>query len=159
SVRVYPRSGSGLRWGAEDPMARRAAAKDRYQPHPLLAREKSMRAKVEADTGKSWGSLLALAKRMGEEKPRALRERLVSEHGMKPMAAAWIAHETISGDPTDYGDPLPMVDALYAGDRAALRPLHEALVDEFQALGADVVVTACKTMVPVYRKHVIADLR
>jgi hypothetical protein len=37
--------------------------------------------------------------------------------------------------------------------------VHESVVDVLNGLGEDVCVTACKTMVPAYRKHVFAELR
>jgi hypothetical protein len=118
-----------------------------------------MKAKVAADTGRSWDEWIALARRSGLKDAASLKARLRGHLGLKPMTASWIAHEALTETGSEYDDPDRLVDALYAGERATLRPLHDALVDEFAALGDDVVVTACKTKVPVYRKHVFAELR
>jgi hypothetical protein len=140
-------------------MPARRAARPRYQPHPLLDVERRARRDLEAQTGRTWAAWVRLARERGLKEQRPLKAWLVEKHGITPMQAAWMAWEATQEGPPDYGKPELLVDALYAGAKAALRPLHEALVDECLALGADVVVTACKTGVPVYRKHVFAELR
>lgn len=138
----------------------RAAGRPRYQSHPILESERGVRKRLEQQTGRSWSAWLRLAKQQGPDKERPLKAWLMREHGIRPMAAAWLAHEALSpADVATYDDPVPLVDALYSGSRSALRPVHEAVVDALLALGPDVVVTACKTMVPAYRKHVVAELR
>lgn len=135
-----------------------ARARPRYQPHPLLDRERAAKEGLEASTGRSFEAWLALARRRGGD-ARALKRWLKEEHGLKDMLAHWVAFEALQEGGASYDDPLPMVEALYAGPKAALRPVHEAVVDAVLDLGDDVIVTACKTMVPVYRKHVFAELR
>lgn len=51
------------------------------------------------------------------------------------------------------------VEAMYAGPKAALRPIHDRLLERGLALGADVKVCPCKTIVPLYRKHVFAQIK
>jgi Domain of unknown function (DUF5655)/Bacteriocin-protection, YdeI or OmpD-Associated len=136
-----------------------AAKPPRYRPHPMLDMERRAKDRLRADTGRTWDQWIAATKKRGFSTTREARDWLVEEHGFSSMNAHWIAAEATRADLPDYGEPEPLVDALYSGEQAALRPLHEALVDEMLALGDDVVVTACKTMVPVYRKHVFAELR
>jgi len=131
----------------------------RYRPHPLLETERGVRAKIEAETGRSFDAWLRIARRAGASDPKGLKRRLQEEHGLKPMQAGWLAWAATTDEPLEYDEPEPLVDALYSGTKAGLRPLHEAVVDACLALGDDVVVTACKTMVPVYRKHVFAQLK
>jgi hypothetical protein len=130
----------------------------RYKPHPGLAMEKKARERLKADTGKTWDQWVASARKKGGSAKEVAR-RLKEEHGIAPMTAQWIAYSAVEADVADYGDPEPLVDALYSGEHAPLRSLHESLVDAMLELGDDVTVTACKTMVPVYRKHVFAELR
>jgi hypothetical protein len=134
-------------------------AAPRYQPHPLLDMERRSREELEAQTGRTWEAWVRLARAHGEKRQKPLKAWLVKQHGLAPMQAAWMAWEATNDDVPEYGAPEALVDALYAGEKAALRPLHEALVDACLALGDDVVVTACKTMVPVYRRHVFAEMR
>ncbi len=51
------------------------------------------------------------------------------------------------------------VDAMYAGPRAALRPLHDILESLAFALGPDIRLSPGKTIVPIYRHHVIAQIK
>jgi hypothetical protein len=74
--------------------------------------------------------------------------------------AWWIATTALTpDDEASYANPEGFVDALYSGPHAGLRPLHERVVDAAIACGDDVIPTSCKTMVPIYRKHVFAELR
>ena len=51
------------------------------------------------------------------------------------------------------------VDDMYAGRKAGLRPLHDALVALARKLGKDIRICPCKTMVPIYRAHEIAEIK
>ncbi len=56
-------------------------------------------------------------------------------------------------------DPASFVDAQYSGTKADLRPLYEKLVNLAMKLGKDVRVVPGKTIVPIYRKNVIAQVK
>jgi hypothetical protein len=133
----------------------------KYKPHPMLAMEQKAKERVQEQSGKTWARLLhevevrTKAARGGKE----VRAWLQEEYGLRPMDARWIEYEATHPSGVTTGEPEPLVDALYAGRHAPLRPVHEAVVDAMIALGDDVVVTACQTMVPVYRKHVFAEMR
>jgi hypothetical protein len=133
------------------------AKRPRYRPHPMLDMERRGREKLEKETGRSFEHWVELGRKKGPKDSKGLREWYRSTHGFSNMHAHWLAGAVLEPE-TDYGDPEPMVDALYSGDRAALRPVHEAVVDVLLGLGEDVTVTSCKTMVPAYRKHVFAEL-
>lgn len=51
------------------------------------------------------------------------------------------------------------VDAMYAGPRAGLRPIHAALEELASSLGSDIRLCPGQTIVPVYRRHVIAQIK
>jgi hypothetical protein len=51
------------------------------------------------------------------------------------------------------------VEQMYAGKRAALRPIHDELIRLAQSLGPDVHICPCKTIVPLYRRHVFAQIK
>jgi hypothetical protein len=51
------------------------------------------------------------------------------------------------------------VEGQYAGKKAGLRPLYEALLKLGRGLGKDIRVCPCKTIVPIYREHVIAQIK
>lgn len=52
-----------------------------------------------------------------------------------------------------------MVEAMYQGKRTALRSLHDLLEDLALSLGADITLCPGKTIVPIYRRHVIAQIK
>jgi Domain of unknown function (DUF5655) len=51
------------------------------------------------------------------------------------------------------------VNAMYAGARAGLRPIHGALEELAFSLGSDIRLCPGQTIVPVYRRHVIAQIK
>jgi Domain of unknown function (DUF5655) len=51
------------------------------------------------------------------------------------------------------------VDAMYSGPRCILRPLHDQLEDLVLTLGPDIRLCPGQTIVPVYRNHVIAQIK
>jgi hypothetical protein len=56
-------------------------------------------------------------------------------------------------------DPDAMVEAMFAGKKAALTPIYDCMLELAFALGKDVRVSPCKTIVPFYRKHVFAQVK
>jgi hypothetical protein len=134
-----------------------ATKSPRYKPHPMLDMERRGMEKLEQETGRSFDAWVRLGRAKGPKDLASLRAWYRKEHGHSNMNAYWLAGKVLEPD-TDYGDPEPLVDALYSGEKAALRPVHEAVVDVLLGLGEDVTVTSCKTMVPAYRKHVFAEL-
>lgn len=136
-----------------------AAARSRYSPHPMLGADEKVKAKVAAETGKSWDEWVRFAKAKGPKVHNELKSWLQEKHGFKSMTAWWLASVALGSEDTDYERPEALVEALYSGPRAALRPVHEKVVDAVLALGDEALVTSCKTMVPCYRKHVFAEMR
>ncbi|MBI3507535.1 MAG: hypothetical protein HY059_22090 [Proteobacteria bacterium] len=63
-----------------------------------------------------------------------------------------------SGEAESY-DPHALVDGMFAGPKAALRPLYEELLKLALAAGGDAKACPCKTIVPLYRRHVFAQIK
>jgi len=51
------------------------------------------------------------------------------------------------------------VEAMFSGPKAALRPLYDALYDLARSLGKEIKISPGKTIVPIYRNHVIAQIK
>src|SRR5215471_17013937 len=133
-------------------MAKTARAKSRYQPHPGLAKEAEHKEKLRDETGRTFEQWIELARKKGPKSQRDLRMWLTNEHGHGSRTAWWLAASALmADDEANYASPEGFVDALYSGANAALRALHERVVDAAVACGADVIPTSCKTMVPIYR--------
>ena len=61
--------------------------------------------------------------------------------------------------PETYLEAAPgMVDAMFAG-KASLRPIYDALLTLCLAVGKGVTASPGKTIVPIYRHHVIAQIK
>jgi hypothetical protein len=76
------------------------------------------------------------------------------------MYAAIVAGRSLgrAGIEQEY-EPDALVEALFAGPKAGLRPIYDRLLEMGLSLGADVKVCPCKTLVPFYRKHVFAQAK
>jgi hypothetical protein len=48
---------------------------------------------------------------------------------------------------------------MYSDAKAGLRPIHDELVRISLSLGEDVKICPCKTIVPLYRNHVFAEIK
>lgn len=94
-------------------------------------------ANIEKRSGKSLAQLCKLLDASGLEKFGEKRDYLKKELGMgHGDANAVVTFAKDAGKApadADAGDPL---DAIYAGKKAALRPVHEALVRKIETFGA-----------------------
>jgi hypothetical protein len=69
-----------------------------------------------------------------------------AEHGLNHNEAQWAAWAvTDPGRMESYSRPHDLLEELYAGKRAPLRPIHEALLAAALAAGDGVTVNVCKT--------------
>src|SRR5436190_21385055 len=96
----------------------------------------SMIANLPAKTGKSMDEWLAIAAKSGKAKHGEIVKYLKAEHGLTHGYANQVALRAVAAaNPEPAGhDP---VAAQYAGDKAALRPIYDALLKAVRAFGAD----------------------
>ncbi len=120
---------------------------------------------LEELTGRTPDEWAEFIRREGPATVEERRTWLKAEHGMGTNYAAWLANRA-DGVGLDETDPeaylsqaAKWVEAMYAGPKAALRPLHDMLLAEGRQLGDDVRVCPCKTIVPLVRKHVFAQIK
>jgi hypothetical protein len=90
---------------------------------------------------------------------------LKKEHGLGTNAARLIA-ERAEGKGSEQDDPEAYlrtaelyVEAMFAGPKAGLRPVYHRLLEVGLGLGDDVKACPCKTIVPLYRNHVFAEIK
>ena len=130
----------------------------RLAAHPAVAHQQAVIANLKKNTGKALDDWVRLLKK-GPAKTRAERVRwLKAEHGLGQTSAFVIASAFEGGKPEDY-DPQRFLDGLYVGAKAALRPVSDAIMRLAMALGMDVTATPCKTMIPLRRRHVFAQIK
>jgi hypothetical protein len=105
-----------------------------------------MRASIADKTGRSFEAWVDLARAVGIDGHRALAEHLRQAYDLNYNEAQWIAWEVVDPGRIDrYDKPDDLVEGLYSGRRAHLRPLYDRLIEVGLALGADVTTNVCKT--------------
>src|SRR5262245_55925892 len=135
-----------------------------YSPHPSIEYSRNVLAAMEKKTGKNYEEWIAIAKKSGLKSEEERRAWLREKHGLGTNTAWWIA-EMSFGKGRDAVDPVAYlklapgyVEAMYA-DRSNLRPIHDALIDLARSIAPDVRICPCQTIVPVFRNHVIAQIK
>lgn len=112
---------------------------------------------IEAQSGRTRDQWIKLAAASGKPKHGELVAWLKSQHGLGHGNANLIARSALdaaSGSPQrEAGD---LVDALFTGKKAALRPLYDALMVEVRRLGPDVELAPKKTYVSLRRNKQFA---
>jgi hypothetical protein len=104
-------------------------------------------------------------KKHGPAGEKERRDWLKNEHKLGTNSAAWIA-ERAEGKGGEEDSPEAYLQAaagyvenMFSGGKAGLRPIYERLLSLAADLGPDVKACPCKTMVPLYRHHVFAQLK
>lgn len=117
-------------------------------PEEMLA---TMHANLPEKTGKPLEDWLEIIAQSPAARHGEIVKILKSEHGVTHGFANLIAHEALKTD-----TPVDLVAEQYAGAKAALRPLHDAIVDFCRTLGEDVTMDPKKTSVSLRRKKQFA---
>ena len=111
-------------------------------------------------TGRTFEQWVELTRKEG---PATRQERIAwlkSGHGLGTVTANFIAAEAEGRSIIDtYADEEALLKAMYAGDRASLRPLYDDLAKAVRRLGKDVSLTVCKTYVGVRRARQFAIIK
>jgi hypothetical protein len=136
-----------------------------YSVHPGVVMTQKWILELPEKTGRSLEQWIAVVQNSGCTAEAERRGWLKSEHQLGTNAAWWIT-ERAAGKGAEDSDPDAYlvaaerwVKAMYGGGKAALRPLHDRLLALGLALGEDVRICPCKTIVPLYRRHVFAQIK
>ena len=148
-------------------MAKSAATKSEslYGVHPGVAMMQKWVSELKEKTGRSLEEWIALAKKEGPKEDKARRAWLKSKHKLGTNSA-WKISERVDGEGRDLDSPeaylktaVVCVEEQYAGPKEKLRPIYDELLQLGKSLGGDVKACPCKTMVPLYRQHVFAQIK
>lgn len=146
-------------------MPRSSKRKSLYSVHPGVLMVQKWLAELPEKTGRSLQQWLELVNKAGPPTEAERRDWLKKEHGMGTNSAWWIA-ERAAGKAKEDDDPeaylkaaVGYVDTMFAGAKAGLRPIYDALLEIGLGLADDVKACPCQTMVPLYRNHVIAQIK
>ena len=136
-----------------------------YSVHPGVAQVQKWIEELPQKSGRSLDEWIAFTRKSGPPTEKERREWLKREHKLGTNSAAWIA-ERLEGKGSEEDSAEGYlktaegwVEAQYSDARAEMRPLYEQLLQLGFALGRDVKACPCKTMVPLYRKHVFAQIK
>jgi hypothetical protein len=145
--------------------AAKAKSATLYDVHPGVAMVQKWIVELKPKTGRSLNEWIALVKKDGPKDSQARRAWLKSRHKLGSNSAWWIA-DRVEGKGTEEDSPekylataVRYVEEQYSGKKSALRPIYNELLSLGKSLGRDVKACPCKTMVPLYREHVFAQIK
>jgi len=136
-----------------------------YSVHPGVLMVQSWVATLREKTGRSLEEWLRLVEEAGPATEVERRDWLKSEHRMGTNTAWWIAERSVGkggeeDTPEAYlATALRYVEEMFAGGKASLLPVYDALLALGFSLGSDAKACPCKTIVPLYRNHVFAQIK
>lgn len=141
-----------------------AKARALYDVHPGVAMVQKWVAELKRKTGRSLQEWLVLVKKEGPKDEKARREWLKIKHKLGTNSAWWIAERAEGKGEDDSAEAYlksatKYVEEQYAGPKEKLRPIFDELLKLGRSMGEDVKVCPCKTIVPLYREHVFAQIK
>ncbi len=134
-------------------------------PRPTDDDERAAVLTLPKRSGRSLGEWVSLVRAHGPPTEKARRAWLRAVHKLGANAAWWVAERAEQDDPAGtepagyVASASEIVDAMFSGKRAALRPVYDAVLDAAGALGGDVRVSPGRSVVPFYRARVFAQAK
>ena len=127
-----------------------------------MASPEEMAAKMVANllekTGKDMAAWLKIVKASGLEKHGEIVKMLKGDHGMTHGFANLVAHES-RGSAAAHSDDADLISAQYAGPKADLVPIREAVLACVKGFGKDVEIAPKKAYVSLRRSKQFAILQ
>jgi Domain of unknown function (DUF5655)/Domain of unknown function (DUF4287) len=147
-------------------MAKAAARTESlYGVSPGVMMFQKWAAGLKEKTGRTLDEWVALVKKEAPKEEKARAEWLRKKHQFNRFHSEWIA-ERAGGKGGDHDSAevylkaaVGYVEEQYSGAKESLRPIYDALLALGRAVGADVKACPCRTIVPLYRQHVFAQIK
>jgi len=135
-----------------------------YSVHPGVLMVQNWVATLKQKSGRSLDEWLTLIRKSGPPMEKERREWLKKEYGLGTNTAWWLAERAEGkgedGDPDAYLEQANQyVEEMYSGSKSGLRPMYDALLKLGLGIGKDAKACPCKTIVPLYRNHVFAQIK
>jgi len=146
-------------------MARPTAKKSLYSVHPGVAMVQATIARLKEKTGRNLEEWIELVNKSGPRTENERREWLKHHHNLGTNYSWWIAEQSVGKgnedtDPDEYlKAAYRYVEEMYSGGKEGLKPIYEHLLRLGLGIGKDVKACPCKTIVPLYRNHVFAQIK
>jgi len=119
---------------------------------PAIAR---MEANIAEKTGRPVPEWVAVVHKSGLQKHGEIVKFLKADHGFTHGYANLVAHQALQSSAA-HSDDDDLVAAQYAGDKAALKPIYDAVIKAARGFGADFELAPKKTYVSLRRKKQFA---
>jgi predicted transport protein len=119
----------------------------------------SMEKNLAEKTGKSVDQWAKIARSSGASKHGELVKFLKSKHELTHGYASMIAFRVLEGPRNAEPDREDLVAAQYAGAKASLRPIYNAVIDAVSRFGRDIEISPKKTYVSLRRKKQFAIIQ
>lgn len=138
-----------------------------YSVHPGVSMIQRWIVELKGKTGRTVEEWMQHIEEAGPPTEKDCREWLKAEYAFGTNTAWWLS-ERAFGNPLGLAEDTPAgylesapqyVAQMYAGPRAGLRTLHDRIIELARALGDDIRICPCKTIVPLYRRHVFAEIK
>jgi hypothetical protein len=147
------------------PKASLAKSESLYGVHPGVAIVQKSMAELKEKTGRSLKEWIALVQKEGPKDDKSRCAWLKTKHKLGMNRAGWIA-ERSDGKGGDLDTPevylkaaVQYVEEQYAGPKEKLRLIFDELLKLGKSMGSEVKACPCKTIVPLYRNHVFAQIK
>jgi len=119
---------------------------------PAIAK---MEANIAEKTGRPVPEWVAVVHKSGLQKHGEIVKFLKADHGFTHGYANLVAHQALQSSAA-HSDDDDLVAAQYAGDKAALKPIYDAVIKAARGFGADLELAPKKTYVSLRRKKQFA---
>jgi hypothetical protein len=130
-----------------------------YSTHPGFSREAASVVNLHEKTGKTLEEWIQLVKKSGPSTEKERAVWLKTKHQLGTNIAGWIAERAEDKRGAEDYDPEAFVAAMFSGKKVGLIPLYEKLLQLGLGLSDEVKACPCKTIVPLYRTHVFAEIK
>jgi hypothetical protein len=143
----------------------RKDTKTTYSVHPSVVHARAIIKKLPEKTSRSIEEWVELIKKSGPTGNKECREWLKKKHKLGGTTA-WLVADRAEGKGAEDTDEqaylkaaAQYVEKMYSDPKASLRPIYDELLRLGNSLGKDVKVSPCKTIVPLYRNRVFAEIK
>jgi hypothetical protein len=135
-----------------------------YTAHPSLKLMFDWIHGLKAKTGRSLEEWMTHIETEGPATEAARAAWLKKEHGLGTSAAKWLAGRAAGKGLEEESEEayleaaLGWLETMYE-KKSSLRPVHDAVVKLALEVDASARICPCRTMVPIFRTHVIAQIK
>lgn len=142
-----------------------AKRKSLYCVHPGVLMVQKWVGELKEKTGRSLDEWMKFINKEGPKSEEDRRDWLKATLGLGTNTAWWLAERSAGkGGEEDTSEGYlkqaeKYVAEMYAGKKAPLKPIYDVLLKNGLSLGDDVKACPCKTIVPLYRNHVFAEIK